>query len=66
MRMAVKRAIRVGNNNGTPLEDSGVVPDYLHNMTRNDVLNGNVDLIEKAASILETMKGLHHLPLEVF
>ena len=66
MRMAVKRAIRVGNHNGTPLEDSGVIPDYLHNMTRNDVLNGNGDLIEKAASILGTMKGLHHLPLEVF
>ena len=66
MRMAVKRAIRVGNQSGLTLEDSGVIPDYLHNMTRNDVLNGNVDLIEKAASILATMKGLHHLPLEVF
>ncbi len=66
IRMAVKRAIRVGNQNGLPLEDSGVIPDYFHNMTSNDVLNGNVDLIEKAASILANMKGLHHLPLEVF
>jgi C-terminal processing protease CtpA/Prc len=66
IRMAVKRAIRVGNQNGLPLEDSGVIPDYIHNMTRNDVLNGNVDLIEKAAAILANMKGLHHLPLEVF
>lgn len=66
IRMAVKRAIRVGNQNGYPLEDFGVIPDYIHNMTFNDVLNGNVDLIEKAASILATMKGLHHLPLEVF
>ena len=66
IRMAVKRASRAGNQNGSPLEDSGVIPDYLHNMTRNDVLNGNVDLIEKAASILVNMKGLHQLPLEVF
>ncbi|MBV6625694.1 MAG: hypothetical protein KI793_22665 [Rivularia sp. (in: Bacteria)] len=66
MRMAVKRAIRVGDKNGFPLEDTGVIPDYIHNMTRNDVLNGNVDLIEKATSILANMKGLHHLPLEVF
>ena len=48
MRMAVKRAIRVGNQNGFSLEDSGVIPDYIHNMTFNDVLNGNVDLIEKS------------------
>lgn len=66
IRMAVKRAIRVGNQNGFSLEDSGVIPDYIHNMTLNDVLNGNVDLIEKAASLLVNMKGLHHLPLEVF
>ena len=66
MRMAVRRSTRVGNQNGFPLEDFGVIPDYLHNMTRNDVLNGNVDLIEKAASILANMKGENHFPLEVF
>lgn len=66
IRMAVRRSIRVGNHNGLTLEDFGVIPDYIHNMTRNDVLNGNVDLIEKAASILANMKGLHNLPLEVF
>ncbi|NJN07617.1 MAG: hypothetical protein HC836_00535 [Richelia sp. RM2_1_2] len=64
--MAVKRSLRVGNHNGFNLEDCGVIPDYIHQMTRNDVLNGNVDLIEKAASILANMKGLHHLPLELF
>lgn len=66
MRMAVRRSTRVGNQNGFPLEDFGVIPDYIHNMTRNDVLNGNVDLIDKAASILANMKGENHLPLEVF
>ncbi|MBE9216582.1 hypothetical protein IQ247_28655 [Plectonema cf. radiosum LEGE 06105] len=64
--MAVKRSLRVGNHNGFSLEDCGVIPDYIHHMTRNDVLNGNVDLIEKSTSILANMKGLHHLPLEVF
>ena len=66
MRMAIKRSIRVGNQNGFLLEDSGIVPDYIHYMTRNDVLNGNVDLIDKAASILANMKGENHLPLEIF
>ncbi|HEU0133321.1 MAG TPA: S41 family peptidase [Allosphingosinicella sp.] len=52
MRVAIRRNLRVGNQAGTELEDLGVVPDELHKMTRRDLLESNVDLIETAASIL--------------
>jgi hypothetical protein len=52
MRVSIRRTLRVGERAGTPLEDLGVVPDYRHQMTKNDVLNGNVDLIETAGVIL--------------
>jgi hypothetical protein len=55
MRIAIGRTLRVGRNNGTELEDLGVVPDERHQLTRRDVLEGNVDLIEKAASLLAGM-----------
>src|SRR5690606_4529580 len=37
---------------GTPLEDLGVQPHHRHRMTRDDVLHGNVDLLEKAGRLL--------------
>jgi hypothetical protein len=40
---------------GVPIEDLGVVPDDFHKMTKNDVLNNNVDLINHAAALLATM-----------
>jgi hypothetical protein len=46
---AVRRATRTG---GALLEDLGVVPDSVHRMTRRDVLEKNVDLIEKVAELL--------------
>ena len=52
MRVAIRRTSRVGERSGDPLEDLGVVPDEIHHMTRNDLLNGNEDLIAHAASIL--------------
>ncbi|MEM7311976.1 MAG: S41 family peptidase [Planctomycetota bacterium] len=52
MRVSIRRTLRVHKNAGTPVEDLGVVPDHLHQMTRADVLNENVDLIEHAASLL--------------
>ena len=52
MRVAVRRTLRVGPRAGTPLEDLGVRPDERHRLTRRDLLEGNVDLIEHAASIL--------------
>ncbi|MGF1607995.1 MAG: S41 family peptidase, partial [Kiloniellales bacterium] len=52
MRVAIRRTTRVGPQSGRPLEDLGVVPDERHLMTRNDLLNGNVDLINRAAEVL--------------
>jgi Peptidase family S41 len=55
MRVSIRRMLRVIDHEGMPLEDLGVTPDYRHEMTREDLLNGNVDLISKAASILAQM-----------
>lgn len=52
MRVAIRRTTRVGANSGLPLEDLGVQPDEVHRMTRNDVLNGNQDLVEAATALL--------------
>lgn len=52
MRVSIRRTIRVGESNGTVLEDFGVVPDILHPMTRDDLLEGNTDLLAKAADVL--------------
>ena len=56
-RVAVRQTTRVGAHSGVPIEDLGVEPDAIHSMTRNDVLCGNVDLIEHAASLLAQMPG---------
>jgi hypothetical protein len=55
MRVSIRRTLRVGEQSGTPLEDLGVVPNKEHHMTCNDVLHGNVDLINAAASILSEL-----------
>lgn len=55
MRVAIRRTLRVGKQAGTELEDLGVVPDKEHQMTRRDLLEGNLDLIEKAATLLAAM-----------
>ena len=51
-RFAVRRVTRVGENSGVLLEDLGVKADELHDMTRRDILERNVDLIERAGNIL--------------
>jgi C-terminal processing protease CtpA/Prc len=51
-RVALRRAIRSGRSAGDLLEDLGVTPDQSYRMTKNDVLNGNVDMIEAAAKLL--------------
>ena len=55
MRVAMRRSLRVGPQAGTEVEDLGIVPDEFHAMTRNDVLNGNGDLMEAATALLTTM-----------
>lgn len=52
MRVAARRSTRVGAQSGVPLEDLGVSPDERYYMTRTDLLEHNVDLIEHAAGIL--------------
>lgn len=55
LRVSIRRTMRVGKNAGTPVEDLGVVPDMRHDLTRDDVLNGNVDLVNRAGEILSEM-----------
>ncbi len=55
MRVAIRRTLRIGEQSGTPLEDLGVLPDSRHSMTKEDVLNANNDLINRAGQILSTM-----------
>ena len=55
-RVAIRRSTRVGERSGEPLEDLGVAPDLpVYQMTRNDILNGNEDLIAHACGILARM-----------
>jgi C-terminal processing protease CtpA/Prc len=55
MRVAIRRTLRVHKHEGMPLEDLGVVPDYKHDMTKDDLLKDNCDLINHAAGILANM-----------
>jgi hypothetical protein len=52
MRVAIRQTIRVGPQAGTLVEDLGVIPDRLYKMSRNDLLQDNVDLIQTAAGLL--------------
>ena len=52
MRVAIRASTRVGERAGLPLEDLGVEPDVIHRLTRRDLLEDNVDLIEAAGGIL--------------
>jgi C-terminal processing protease CtpA/Prc len=64
MRVSIRRTLRVRKNAGIPLEDLGVVPDLRHDMTREDLLNSNVDLINQAGEILGEMP-IHKLHVEI-
>jgi len=52
MSLAVRRSVRVGANHGIPLEGLGVSADYIHHLTRNDLLYNNVDLFNYAGQLL--------------
>jgi hypothetical protein len=52
MRVSIRRTLRVGALAGTPVEDLGIRPDVRHELTRRDVLEGNVDLLEAAGALL--------------
>lgn len=55
LRFAVRRVTRIGKATGLPLEDLGVIPDKMHEFTRDDVLDRNVDLIAHAGRLLAAM-----------
>ncbi|MGW7682803.1 S41 family peptidase [Kribbella sp. NPDC054772] len=55
LRVAIRRTLRVGKLAGTPVEDLGVKPQETHRMTRADLLEGNVDLLNKAGALLAAM-----------
>ncbi len=55
MRVAIRRTLRVGGHAGTPLEDLGVRPDHRHALTRADLLEGNVDLLDRAGALLAAL-----------
>lgn len=52
MRVSLRRTLRVGERAGEPVEDLGVTRDLKHDMTRNDLLNDNVDLLDRAGAVL--------------
>lgn len=54
MRVAVRRTTRVRDKAGEPLEDLGVTPDYLHKPTLNDLLEGDCDLLNRAAELTKS------------
>lgn len=51
-RVALRRATRVRDCVGVPLEDFGVTPNYEHKLTRRDVRDANQDLMARAVEIL--------------
>jgi hypothetical protein len=55
MRVAIRRTLRVGRRPGTPVEDLGVIPDVRYDLTREDLLNDNVGLLNRAGEILATL-----------
>jgi hypothetical protein len=56
LRVALRRTLRVGERAGQPIEDLGVQPDTPYRLTRRDLLEGNVDLMEAAGQ--ELAKGI--------
>ncbi|TKK79217.1 peptidase S41 [Kribbella jiaozuonensis] len=55
LRVAIRRTLRVGKLAGTPVEDLGVKPHETHRMTKADLLDGNVDLLNKAGALLAAL-----------
>jgi hypothetical protein len=59
MRVALRRTLRVGPNAGMPLEDLGVEPNSYYHMTKRDLLEKNVDLMEFVTRILAELPRYH-------
>jgi hypothetical protein len=54
--VAIRRSQRVREQAGNEVEDFGVTSEKFHRMTRKDLLEGNVDLIRHAATLLAGMR----------
>jgi C-terminal processing protease CtpA/Prc len=54
MRVSLRRTLRVGERASQPVEDLGVVRDLPYQMTKDDLLAGNRDLLNRAGEILST------------
>ncbi|MCP4249049.1 MAG: hypothetical protein GY778_18550 [bacterium] len=52
MRVSLRRMRRVGKRAGRPVEDLGVEPDIEYEMSRDDLLHSNRDLLGAAGAIL--------------
>jgi hypothetical protein len=52
MRVAVRRTLRAGERAGIPVEDLGVQPDFVHQLTNRDLMENNDDLMNRAGEIL--------------
>jgi len=52
MRVAIRRCLRMGKNAGIPIEDLGIRPDKQHQLTKNDILHKNADLLAAAGKLL--------------
>jgi hypothetical protein len=63
LNIAIRRSIRVGRNEGRPLEELGITPDQPHRMTKRDLMDHNQDLIIEAARILKT-KPLYSMTVD--
>lgn len=50
--IAMRRSLRVGKNEGRPLEELGIAPDRRHFTTKRDLMETNRDLLSRAARIL--------------
>jgi hypothetical protein len=59
MTVAIQRSTRAGTKRGTPLEDFGVVPDFIQPLTKRDLLSGNEDLIRFACGLLGACPRFH-------
>jgi peptidase S41-like protein len=57
MRVALRRSVRVGREAGSEVEDFGVAPDLLYDMTRDDLLHNNRDLKAHASKVLAELAG---------
>ncbi len=52
MRVSLRRCLRVGARMGQPVEDLGVVHDVVPELTKRDLIEGNVDLMDAAGELL--------------